>query len=245
MKLAKIIKRIAAKEQPEGTGAVVRRYIGNKELRGFDPFLLIDYFKLRLPGGFEDHPHRGFQTLTFLHSGQILHEDFKGNKGVLNPNGIQWMVAGKGIVHAEMPGRSDVDSTGIQLWINLPAKDKMIEPYYIDKREDQIPILKKEGVQARVLSGEVCGQKGCINEFRTPVDYIDFELKKGTNFEQNLKVGWNTFTLVYKGALKVQDEEVKEGEAVFFEKIDEGEAVVKYQAESDCRFVWIAGVPLN
>lgn len=137
--LAKIFKHIKAKEQSEGVGAKVRRFIGTHELRNFDPFIMLDYFKVKLPSGFPDHPHRGFQTLTYLHKGQIYHEDFNGNKGILDPYGIQWMIAGKGIMHAEIPGSKNEDSIGLQLWINLPSKDKMIDPYYIDKKKEEIP----------------------------------------------------------------------------------------------------------
>lgn len=127
------------------------------------------------------------------------------------------MIAGKGIVHSEIPGSKTEDSIGLQLWINLPSKDKMIEPYYIDKKKEEIPNVEQDGVHAMVLSGEVFGQKGVINEFRTPVDYIDFNIKEGKEFHKNLNVGWNTFILVYKGHLTIQEKEVNEGEAVFFE----------------------------
>lgn len=175
-KLAKIIHHIKPSLQSEGVGAKVRRYIGTSKLRNFDPFLMLDYFEGKLPTGFPDHPHRGFQTLTYLHSGTFFHEDFLGNNGILEPFGIQWMIAGKGIVHSEIPGSFEESSIGLQLWINLPAKDKMIDPYYLDRKKEEIPFVEKDGVKARVICGEVFDTKGCINEMRTPIDYIDFDI---------------------------------------------------------------------
>lgn len=127
--------------QGEGVGAKVLRVIGNQYLDRLDPFLMLDYFKVRLPAGFPDHPHRGFETVTYMKQGRIFHEDFKGHKGVIGPGDIQWMTAGKGIVHAEMPASKDEDSIGLQLWLNLRANEKMIEPRYQELTSDQIPVF--------------------------------------------------------------------------------------------------------
>jgi len=115
---------------PEGVGAKVRRIIGTPELRRLDPFLILDHFNVKLPGGFPDHPHRGFETVTYMLEGEVLHEDFKGNKGRLGPGDLQWMTAGKGILHAEMPGSWEQEAIGFQLWINLAAKNKFCDPQY-------------------------------------------------------------------------------------------------------------------
>ena len=117
---AKILKVVQPKKQKEGVGAIVYRALGTYEMKTFDPFLMLDFFHTKLPSGFPDHPHRGFQTLTYIIEGEMLHEDFKGNKGSIKPGGIQWMIAGKGIVHAEIPGCKDTETIGFQLWINLP-----------------------------------------------------------------------------------------------------------------------------
>jgi len=115
---------------PEGEGAQVRRIIGTPDLLRLDPFLLFDHFSAKLPAGFPDHPHRGFETVTYMLSGEMHHEDSRGNKGLIRAGDCQWMTAGKGVVHAEMPGSWDEESIGLQLWINLPIKDKMCEPQY-------------------------------------------------------------------------------------------------------------------
>ena len=126
----KIEGRFSPKEQGEGDGAKVKRIIGSRFLPNMDPFLMLDLFKVRLPAGFPDHPHRGFETVTYMISGEVHHEDFRGNAGIIGPGGLQWMTAGKGIVHAEMPGSWEEDSYGFQLWINLDAKNKFCEPGY-------------------------------------------------------------------------------------------------------------------
>ena len=118
------------REQGEGDGAKVRRVIGCRQLNNLDPFLMLDLFNVKLPAGFPDHPHRGFETVTYMLSGEVHHEDFTGNAGVIGPGDIQWMTAGKGIVHAEMPGSFDQSSLGFQLWINLEARNKFCEPQY-------------------------------------------------------------------------------------------------------------------
>jgi len=126
--LKKIKNIFSPKEQGEGDGARVNRIIGTRNLGTLDPFLMLDLFNVKLPAGFPDHPHRGFETVTYMLSGRILHEDFKGHKGEIGPGDIQWMTAGRGIVHAEMPASFDESSFGFQLWINLQEKNKFCEP---------------------------------------------------------------------------------------------------------------------
>jgi len=128
--LKKIAQTFAANEQAEGKGARVKRFIGIRQLPNLDPFLMLDNFNVKLPGGFPDHPHRGMETVTYMLSGEIMHEDFKGNKGTLGAGDVQWMTAGKGIVHAEMPASWDVPANGFQLWLNLDRAHKYCEPQY-------------------------------------------------------------------------------------------------------------------
>lgn len=130
LELKTIETYFTAKEQPEGVGAVVRRFIGVRQLDFLDPFLMLDLFKVALPAGFPDHPHRGFETVTYMLSGEISHEDFKGHKGVIGPGDIQWMTAGKGIVHSEIPMSFTEPAYGFQLWLNLDKKNKYCEPRY-------------------------------------------------------------------------------------------------------------------
>lgn len=121
----------------------------------------------------------------------------------------------------------------------------MIDPYYLDRTKEQIPVVIKDGVYARVVSGEVFGQKGSLNDFRTEVDYIDFTTEKKTSFTKPIKIGWNTFIMIWKGSLKVQGKQFSAGQAVFFERDKNQEVLVEIESQEDCGFVWIAGLPLN
>jgi len=126
--LKSLAQSFEPREQGEGDGARVRRIIGSRHLDNLDPFLMLDLFDVKLPAGFPDHPHRGFETVTYMLEGEVHHEDFTGTRGVIGPGDIQWMTAGKGIVHAEMPGSFDLRSFGFQLWINLEARNKFCQP---------------------------------------------------------------------------------------------------------------------
>ncbi|KAF9947895.1 hypothetical protein BGZ72_010167 [Mortierella alpina] len=194
-----IVKSIYAAERPEGMGAVVRRSLGTLQMRHHDPFLLLDEFWVGPNGGFPDHPHRGFETVTYLLSGHIQHEDFAGHKGKIGPGDLQWMTAGRGIVHCEMPVKEADDSAGsdtgakdtltthgLQLWVNLSHKDKSCDPQYQDRRDHQIPRAHpKEGVEVKVIAGEAHGVKSEVHT-RTPAIYLDYKMKKHQTIEQRL-----------------------------------------------------------
>ena len=159
-------------------GAKVRRFIGVKHNEHLDPFLMLDLARVRLPAGFPDHPHRGFETVSYMLSGSIAHEDFKGHKGIIGPGDVQWMTAGKGILHSEVPTSYDEDSFGFQLWVNLDRKNKFCEPRYQDFSNSEIPVYKDDLMTAKVISGEVLGVKGPI-EAKVPTFYLDFYMNKG------------------------------------------------------------------
>lgn len=142
-----------AKEQGEGDGARVRRYIGNKHVRNLDPFLMIDEAKVKLPAGFPDHPHRGIETITYGISGTVLHEDSRGNSGEIGPGDMQWMTAGKGIMHSEMPASFEEQFHGFQLWLNLERKRKYCEPQYQEIPRGNIPEYNDGNIKAKVLAG--------------------------------------------------------------------------------------------
>ena len=138
--LKKIAQAFTAKEQGEGVGAKVRRFIGIERLDTLDPFLMLDLAKVKLPAAFPDHPHRGFETVSYTLEGNFSHEDFRGHKGTLSAGDVQWMTAGKGIVHSEIPMSFTEESRGFQLWINLDKKNKFNEPRYQEIKADQIPV---------------------------------------------------------------------------------------------------------
>ena len=159
---------------------------------------MLDLFNVKLPAGFPDHPHRGFETVTYMLSGEVHHEDFKGNAGVIGPGDIQWMTAGKGIVHAEMPGSFEHNSLGFQLWINLEAKNKFCEPGYQEFASNTIPLYDDgAGMKAKVVSGDVFGIRGPIVA-RTPAYFIDFNFTQADKtYRHAIPAGWNSLIVLY------------------------------------------------
>ncbi|KAJ4917681.1 Pirin-like protein [Raphanus sativus] len=196
-----VVKKLFARQQHEGFGAVVRRSIGRFELRYFDPFLVLDEFSVSAPAGFPDHPHRGFETVTYMLEGEILHEDCEGHKGVIREGGLQWMTAGKGIVHSEMPSSNATGTTrnkGLQLWINLSSKHKLVMPSYQEIESKDIAEAEKDGVRVRIIAGEWNGVKSKICT-RTPTMYLDFTLTPGSKISQHIPLHWNAFVYVLQG----------------------------------------------
>ncbi|KAI3949216.1 hypothetical protein MKW98_010518 [Papaver atlanticum] len=192
-----VVRKFPAKPQREGVGAVVRRSIGRFELKYFDPFLVLDEFSVSAPGGFPDHPHRGFETVTYMLQGEVTHEDFEGHKGTIRAGDLQWMTAGKGIVHSEMPSEQGTQK-GLQLWINLSSKNKMIDPRYQELQSKDIVTVAKDGIEVRVIAGEALGSQSPVYT-RTPTMYLDFTLKQGAHLQQSIPRTWNSFVYVIEG----------------------------------------------
>ncbi|KAE9458304.1 hypothetical protein RHMOL_Rhmol06G0307700 [Rhododendron molle] len=192
-----VVRKFLARPQHEGVGAIVRRSIGRFELKYFDPFLLLDEFSVSAPSGFPDHPHRGFETVTYMLQGAVTHEDFEGHKGTIGAGDLQWMTAGRGIVHSEMPAAQGTQK-GLQLWINLSSQHKMIEPRYQEIASQDIAEASKDGIKVRVIAGEALGTKSPIYT-RTPTMYLDFTLKPGSHLEQPIPISWNAFVYVLEG----------------------------------------------
>ncbi|KAH7860389.1 hypothetical protein Vadar_012888 [Vaccinium darrowii] len=195
--LRQVVRKFLARPQHEGAGAIVRRSIGRFELKYFDPFLLLDEFSISAPSGFPDHPHRGFETVTYMLQGAVTHEDFEGHKGTIGVGDLQWMTAGRGIVHSEMPAAQGTQK-GLQLWINLSSQHKMIEPRYQEMASKDIAEASKDGVKVRVIAGEALGIKSPVYT-RTPTMYLDFTLKPGSHLEQPIPSSWNAFVYVLEG----------------------------------------------
>ncbi|WJX59601.1 hypothetical protein P8452_44907 [Trifolium repens] len=192
-----VARKFLAKPQREGVGAVVRRSIGRFELKYFDPFLVLDEFSVAAPSGFPDHPHRGFETVTYMLQGAVTHEDFEGHKGTIEAGDLQWMTAGRGIVHSEMPAAQGIQK-GLQLWINLASQHKMIEPRYQEILSKDIVEAMKDGIMVRVIAGEALGVKSPIYT-RTPTMYLDFTLKPGSHLQQLVPKSWNAFVYILEG----------------------------------------------
>ncbi|KAL3465359.1 RmlC-like cupin domain-containing protein [Aspergillus heterothallicus] len=255
MSVARKIRTVfLAIEQAEGAGARVRRSIGTPKLRNFSPFLMLDHFTIGDGAGFPDHPHRGQETITYLLSGGVDHEDFAGNKGTIGPGDLQFMTAGKGIMHAEMPHVNPDGSpnVGMQLWVDLPKKLKMCEPRYRDLRASEIPIAEVDGgrVSVKVISGQSHGVDSVRDLAYTPVWLLDVTVKPGGRISQVLPVGWNAFAYTISGTTifgsNDSTQSVKQYHNVVFDQPgDFIEASVPDNAEEDGRFILVAGQPLD
>ena len=195
----------------DGAGVKLTRVIGQGQLPDLDPFLMLDEFGTDNPGdyiaGFPDHPHRGFETVTYMLDGCMRHRDNHGHEGVLVPGSVQWMTAGRGIVHSEMPEQQEGRMRGFQLWINLPARDKMTAPKYQEFGPQKIPAVTVEGARVKVIAGVVAGLAGPIAQPATDPTYLDIELEPGVRFSHALPAGHAAFLYVYEGAMRVGDDD--------------------------------------
>ncbi|XP_067663838.1 pirin-like isoform X2 [Haliotis asinina] len=239
----KVILNVLSVEQDEGVGARVRRSVGRSELRNLDPFLMLDEFKVAAPAGFPDHPHRGFETVTYMLSGSFRHEDFCGHKGVINAGDLQWMTAGKGVVHCEMP-HGKQEGHGLQLWVNLAAKDKMVEPAYQELLDKNIPRSSKDGVTVKVIAGESYNGIKSPVYTRTPTLYLDFKLDPGASVSQPLPSRWTVFAYVLSGHAIFGGSEGSPHHTLVLG--GEGDRIdIENKGSETCHFVLIAGKPLN
>lgn len=243
--LRRVRKTVLSVDEPEGVGARVRRSIGRKELMNLDPFLMLDEFRVGKPAGFPDHPHRGFETVTYLLKGTSAHEDFCGHSGILEPGDLQWMTAGRGVVHAEMPV-SEEPIHGLQLWVNLKSDYKMVEPQYQELKAHEIPKPSKDGVTIGVISGEALGVKSKIFT-RTPTIYLDFKLKQGAKHSQPIPKGWTAFIYTLFGSVCVgPSEDQQQIEPHHAVVLEDGDVVqVENKEPEESHFVLIAGEPIK
>ncbi|MES1911739.1 MAG: hypothetical protein MHM6MM_004124 [Cercozoa sp. M6MM] len=242
-------------EQPEGHMVLVRRAIGNRRLPRIDPFLMLDEFCMKVkdlaPGaGFPPHPHRGFETVTYMLEGSNTHTDFKGNHGLLEPGDLQWMTAGRGIVHAEMPHAADPETgrlRGLQLWINLPANKKMMEPRYQELKSKNVPeVTSEDGLtHVRIFAGDALGESASVRTV-TPIDYLHVTLKPGGVFEKLINEDWNAFLYIIDGQATVNDTQVGTQNVVEFKR-DGARIRVACDAKAteNAVFVLCAGEPIN
>jgi redox-sensitive bicupin YhaK (pirin superfamily) len=248
LKARSIAKQFLAIEQSEGVGARVRRSIGTMNARNFSPFLMLDHFSVK-NGGFPDHPHRGQETITYVLQGNIDHEDFTGSKGTIGPGDLQFMTAGRGIVHAEMPRTSNTGEypVGMQLWVDLPKELKACEPRYRDVRAKEIPIAKPDDkVTVKVISGRLHGVDSIRDLAYTPVWFFDYDMKPGAKAVQEMPKDFNAFVYVLEGSLKIGSASVPQYSCVLFKT--DGDAVeieVPQDAKQDTRFILVGGQILD
>jgi quercetin 2,3-dioxygenase len=239
----RVSRRLRGQPTSDGAGVSLTRVIGTPQLSYLDPFLMLDEFGSDRPGdyiaGFPSHPHRGFETVTYMLDGRMRHKDNHGNEGLMTAGSVQWMTAGRGIVHSEMPEQEQGLMRGFQLWVNLPARDKMGEPRYQEFDASRIPqVQPAAGVSVKVIAGCVGDVAGPVQQPATDPLYLDVTLDAGAVFEQAIPEGHNAFAYVYEGAL----EGAGKGELVAFE---DGDGVRLVGQAPTTRAILVAGRPLG
>ncbi|WP_141113292.1 pirin family protein [Chromobacterium haemolyticum] len=233
----------------DGAGVRLLRVLTADLQRRLDPFLMLDEFRSDNPGdyiaGFPSHPHRGFETVTYMLAGRMRHRDNAGNEGLLGPGGVQWMTAGRGIIHSELPEQEDGLMHGFQLWLNLPAERKLCAPWYRDIPAAEIPTAPTDGA-ARLIAGRWRGQAGAVERELTEPLYLDLHLDAGDEEALEIPSGHNAFIYVYQGEVAVgaQQRGVKARQMAVLDHRN-GSNGVSVRAEIDSRLLLIAGKPLG
>ena len=238
----------------DGAGVKLTRVLTQPLQRRLDPYLMLDAFGSDNPGdyiaGFPDHPHRGFETITYMLAGRMRHRDSAGHEGLLENGGVQWMTAGRGIIHSELPEQEAGVMEGFQLWLNLPAAHKMTAPWYQDFQADQIPtVTTAAGVTVRVIAGETLGVAGAMQRPDTEPLYLDVHLPPGAQFAQPLPPGHNAFVYVYRGALRIgapdDAQDVPVQRMAILSNAAHADGVILEATDSPTRAIVVAGKPLG
>ncbi|MDQ1280177.1 MAG: quercetin 2,3-dioxygenase [Thermoproteota archaeon] len=223
----------------------LRRVLGNDKNSTLDPFLLLDHFGSDNPNdyinGFPWHPHRGMETVTYMWTGEVEHGDSMGNKGTIKSGDIQWMTAGSGIIHQEMPKKYDGRMDGFQFWVNLPWKKKMTNPKYRGIEKEQIPTIGKDGQKVKVIAGRIDGTEGPVRDLSIEIEYFDVELAAGKTFEHVTSRNLTVFAYIVNGSIEAQDKVIKNGQCVVF---GEGDSV-KMFSKDGARFLFVSVEPLK
>lgn len=258
---SRVVRRVITPEPViEGAGVRLRRSIATATLDYVDPFLLLDHFESDDPGdylaGFPWHPHRGIETVTYMLAGEVDHRDSIGNSGRIGPGDIQWMTAGGGIMHEEMPRPgADGRMAGFQLWVNLPARLKMVRPRYRDVRAAQVPEVRRpDGSLIRVVAGEVDGVSGAVGEIHAEPEYLDVSLVAGATFVQPVPRGHAAFAYVFRGEGRFGGEDRgsdgagQDGESLSAPRLalfSDGDEVRVSTQDASVRFLLVSGRPLH
>ncbi|GAK33123.1 hypothetical protein JCM17846_27590 [Iodidimonas nitroreducens] len=246
-----ISKKVAGVPSSDGAGVKMRRLIASPLLDYVDPFLLLDEFRTDRPGdyigGFPDHPHRGFETVTYMLAGRMRHGDNKGNQGLLRPGSVQWMTAGRGIIHSEMPEQENGLMWGFQLWVNLPADKKMIAPRYQDIQPEDIPQIEREdGIRIKLIAGEVDGVKGAVDGIATHPVFLDIALPQDLSFSHDLPSTHNCFVYPYDGDIAIgSGDEAQLLPHQQLAVLSPGDQVEIIGKSPLSRFILVAGQPLH
>ena len=240
---------IAGQYVMDGAGVKINRVLTGTLQRRLDPFLMLDAFGSDKAGdyiaGFPEHPHRGFETVTYMLTGRMRHRDSAGNEGLVTDGGVQWMTAGRGVIHSEMPEQNEGLMEGFQLWLNLPAKDKMSAPWYRDIPNEEVPRFGTEaGATVQVIAGSSHGVAGAVQRDGTEPLYLDIALPEGATFEQPLPAGHNAFIYVFRGEAVVGGKGVPQTRMAIFDNAEGSDGVV-IKAAQPTRLLLIAGRPLK
>ncbi len=233
----------------DGAGVKLTRVLTQNLQKRLDPFLMLDAFGTDNPddyiGGFPDHPHRGFETVTYMIAGRMRHRDSAGNEGLLQNGGVQWMTAGKGVVHSELPEQEEGRMEGFQLWLNLPAHNKMSTPGYRDIQSKEIPELQLDnGITARVIAGSSHGLAGAVQRETTEPLYLDVHFDSAATFTQTLPASLNAFIYVYRGEVQIGAQTVQAQRMAILDNDANADGVI-IQSHGPARMLLIAGKPLN
>ena len=253
---ARVIRTVHGMPTSDGAGVKLRRVIGTPQLPDLDPFLMLDEFGTDRAedyiAGFPDHPHRGFETVTYMLDGRMRHRDNHGNEGLLVPGAVQWMTAGRGVVHSEMPEQQEGRMRGFQLWVNLPAKLKMSAPSYQEFPPERIPVAHPaEGVSVKVIAGRIVDADGTdvvgpIVQPATEPLYLDIDLAPGGAWSMALPEGHNAFVFVFEGALSVgEGADARPLATHALGVLGGGERVSLASGEAAARAILVAGRPLR
>jgi redox-sensitive bicupin YhaK (pirin superfamily) len=247
MSVRPVLKTVKGMPTSDGAGVRLTRLLGTPEAQMFDPFLMLDFFDSAeasdYMAGFPNHPHRGFETVTYMLEGRMRHADNKGHSGVIETGGIQWMRAGRGLVHSELPEQTEGRMCGFQLWVNLPARLKMSDPDYQEFDAARIPVETREGgVTVKVITGATAGgTEGPVKDAAIRPLYFDVTVPAGQAFEEPLDPELSGFLAVYEGTVRVAGREVTALGAAF---LGDGDTV-RVEATTDARFLLIAGKPIR
>lgn len=246
-----VVKVLSGRETSDGAGVRLTRYIASPELDMLDPFLLLDAFHSDNPddyiAGFPPHPHRGFETVTYLINGRFRHKDSAGNEGVIKAGGVQWMTAGRGIEHSEMPEQEQGLVFGFQLWVNLPASKKMMAPRYQEIDAENIPVETRDGgIEVKVIAGTTIeGTQGAVKDIEAAPMYLDVSVPGGQRYIERVPAGHAAFVLVIQGEIEVAGDEVTQSlQHGHLAVLSDGEQL-QIDCVKDSRLLLIAGKPFN
>ena len=248
---ARVARKQRGRPASDGAGVKLTRVIGSPELDMLDPFLLLDEFGTDKAedylAGFPDHPHRGFETVTYMLDGRMRHRDNHGNEGLLVPGSVQWMTAGRGLVHSEMPEQQEGRMRGFQLWVNLPKTNKMDAPQYQEFPDARMPRLQPApGVEVKVIAGTVDGTRGPIEQPATTPVYLDITLAPSATWEHALPAGHNAFAYVFEGSADIgRGEDARPVASQELAVLGGGDTFAVRAGDGGARLILVAGRPLR